>query len=142
MKLRVRRKRVIDLTHGRHQEAIYSEVGYAVNINRNNEIACMGALLSITYVINPNSCVDKNRLSEYRILTGAGNLRDSLQHNVTEKFNRIRGYEHMNDLALLKMHPPLNLQASQSRPIGLLIGPVSVNRIGLISGWGLNIRPS
>ena len=142
MKLHVRQKRVIDLTPGGDLAAIYTEVPYLVNIKKNNELACVGVILSNQYVLIPNSCVDRNRLSEYIIMSGAINLNNGDPHHIMEKFDRIQGHEHRNELALLVMNPSLRFDRTQSRSIRLLEGPIPENRLGLISGWGRNLRPS
>ena len=142
MKFHVRQKRLIDLTPGGDIRAIYSEVPYIVNIKLNNSLECLGVILSQLYLLCPNSCIDVNKLSKYRILSGSANLYEGYPHNIVQKLNRIRGHEHLNDLALLAVHPRLGVVSTMTRPIALLQGPVPVNTHGLISGWGRNVRPS
>ena len=141
LKLHVRQKRLIDLTPGGDIAVIYSEVPYVVNIKSNYELACVGVILSNQYVLNPNSCVDGNKLSEYKIMSGSANVH-GYPHHILEKLDRIQGHEHRNELALLVMYPRLGFVPTESRSIGLHQGPIPVNRPGLISGWGLNARPS
>ena len=142
MKLHVRQKRLIDLTPGADVKAKYYEVPYVVNIKRHNEVACAGAILSNLYVISPNLCVDEDKLLEYKIFSGSGDLLDGFPHIIAQKFDRIQGHEHLQEIALLIMDPRLGSISTVSRPIGLLQGPVLANRFGLISGWGYNVRPS
>ena len=113
------------------------EVPYIININKNNDSHCGGSILTPEIIISAAHCFrEKNGF--YSVLSGSRFRNRGTFHQI----KRIIIYPHYNpntypdDLALLVIFPPIDLENSPNRKIRLYNGKVPTDILGTFSGWG------
>ena len=110
-------------------------VPYIVNILKDGNRNCAGSILEPEIILTAAHCFDER--ADYSILSGSSSANRGMQHDIIETIIH-PGYHRMafpNDLALLKIYPPIALP---NRKIFLHNEPVTLNSNATVSGWGCN----
>ena len=115
------------------------EVPYIVNILLDGVPNCGASILSSNMLLTAAHCVWKAN-NKYSILSGSEYINSGMKHNIIGKlihphYER-RRYMIVNDLALLKMFPDIDLIHSHNRRIELYNENVVPGTPATISGWG------
>lgn len=113
------------------------EVPYIVNILVNGITNCGGSILTSELVLTAAHCVNIKNVT-IKILSGSEYADRGIEHNLTGKLihPHYRKSISGNDIALLKISPPIDLIHSHNRKIELYKGNVPLRTFGTISGWG------
>ena len=71
-------------------------------------------------------------------MSGSSRINNGIFHNITRKIvnQQYKVNKYANDLAMLKIFPPIDLERSPNRQIELHNGNLPLNPIGTFSGWG------
>ena len=102
----------------------------------NGILNCGASILSPVVLITAGHCVIEN--AEYTILSGSAIKSEGIRHKIIEKIfhPNLNTISYVNDLALLKIRPPIDFIYSHNRRIELFDGNVPLNTFGTLSGWG------
>ena len=116
---------------------LIQQVPYIVNILVNGVSNCGGSILTPKIVITAAHCVFMNHVT-YHILSGSEKINSGVQHNITGKLIYPYYNPHMsgNDIALLKISPPIEFIYSHNQRIELYRGNIPSGTLGTFSGWG------
>ena len=140
MNILIREKRVIDNNPHAHPVRRIAEVPYIVNILKNGESTCGGSIIAPNIILTAAHCVASSGI--YIVLSGSKYRNGGIQHVITRKiihplYNKITLE---NNLSLLTIMPPIDLQRSSNRKIELFRGRFfSILRMqnhASLSGWG------
>ena len=139
MDYHVRKKRVIDYSPGGNRPVSIDRVPYVVSIHKYGEFNCVGSILASNVILTAAHCVQQP-VSTYSILSGSTSANNGTSHSISLKIvhpgYNPRGF--VDDLALIIIHPPINIYRSVNRKIELMVGPVPPYTLGTASGWGCN----
>ena len=133
----VRKKRLIDLTPFPNIIRNMSRVPYIVSIVKNEESFCGASILEPNILITAAYCVSEDD-ANYRILSNSVYRNHGIEHNITNKIIH-QGYHPASmshNIALLVIHPPIDLLRSNNRKIHLFNSQESISPEGTLSGWG------
>ena len=134
-----RKKRLIDYSPGGNGPVSINQVPYVVSIHEYEKYECVGIILASNVILTAAHCVEEH-VSAYSILSGSTFANNGTSHRITLKIvhpgYNSRGF--VDDLALLIIHPPINIYHSVNRKIELIVGPVPPYTLGIVSGWGCN----
>ena len=119
------------------------QVPYVVVIKQREKPICSGSILASNIILTSAHCVE-GYFTTYSILSGSPCVNYGIRHNVIRKILhpgfRSRSYE--NDLALLIIFPPIDLESFYNRKIEINEGPVLANTSATVSGWGcIDVTP-
>ena len=117
-------------------------VPYIVNIFKNGITHCAGTILSPIMIITAAHCVEDTAM--YHILSGSSCVNLGKHHNITRKIFHPSGYHpsrYSDDIALLIVHPFIDIVHSIKREIIIHTGPIPDNTYGILSGWGSSSEP-
>lgn len=136
--LRVRKKRTINNSIYGSRGVTIEQVPYIVNIQKYGYSGCAGSILSPNIILTAAHCVHDGFVGIYKILSGSSLRNRGIIHNV-RKIIVHPGYHwpfYIDDLALLDIFPPIDINFSPNREIRLHRGLLSPNYFGTLSGWG------
>ena len=112
------------------------DVPFIVKIKKQNLRICAGIILSPAVVLTADVCVQEP-ISAYRIVSGAEHFSVIRYHDIRMKINRVPGHDDLKDLALLFLDKLIDLAPpGVNRKIDLYEGPVPVDELATIAGWG------
>ena len=113
------------------------QVPYIVNIQVNGRSQCAGSILTPHIIITAGHCVDAHDVT-YTILADSQFRNGGMLHNCTRiiKYPAYDALNLENDLALVIVFPPIEIERSDNRKITLHNGNLSPGTPATFSGWG------
>ena len=110
---------------------------YIVSILKNGIINCGAAILEQSILITAAHCIANENMT-YTILSGSPFRNHGIPHTIRRKIihPHYNERQYSNDLALLIIYPPINLEFPPNRKISLYNEPIVPNTLAIFSGWG------
>ena len=140
----VRKKRIIDRTSCGNLPVEIENVPYIVIVKQHGNPTCAGSILAPNIIITSAHCVADHHTT-YSILSGTSCANGAGKpHNVIRKIIHpdYQPKTFTDDLALLIIFPPIDLESFPNRKIDVNEGPVLTNTNATVSGWGcIDITP-
>ena len=113
-----------------------TDLPYIVKIKKQGIRVCTGIILSPAIVLTADICVSQP-ISAYRIVSGVEFVGMLKYHKIIRKINEVPGHADLHELALLVLNQLIDLDPpAVNRHIDLYEGPIPVNELGTIAGWG------
>ena len=113
------------------------QVPYIVVLQEHGKPTCSGSILASNIILTSAHCVE-GYFATYSILSGSACVDHGIHHNVITKIMHpgFRPRTYTDDLALLIIFPPIDLESFHNRKIEINERPVLTNTFATVSGWG------